>query len=221
MDEIPLASLSAEPAPPTTVADRQKDRFVSTRTLAKDATGSAGVLTWPSVSGLPSVRTTQPMATPGLTSHTSTPAVVPSAGLVFRNTWAWPKETPPKPELKQVNEYTIQVTHEKMDSSFLQCSTSPAPSYPPERRGAAPEPVNDEGVAPTLMFTENETNLDRLYDVKNKNGFAKDAFHDEIMLEHRMEKDRAKAVKKMRMVTKSDKKMVKGPSTPKAHQHAV
>ncbi|KAE8267690.1 hypothetical protein A4X09_0g4656 [Tilletia walkeri] len=139
--------------------------------------------------------------------------------LIFRNTWSWPKETPPKPELKQVHDYTIQVTHEKMDNSFLHCSTSPAPSYPPKRRGAAPEPVNDEEVAPTLMFTENETNLERLYDVKNKNGFAKDAFHDEIIIEHRMEKDRAKAVKKTRMVTKTVKKMVKGPSTPKARQH--
>ncbi|KAE8228651.1 hypothetical protein CF326_g6412 [Tilletia indica] len=100
--------------------------------------------------------------------------------LVFRNTWSWPKETPPEPELKQVHDYTIQITHERMDNSFLQCFTSPAPSYPPKRRGAAPEPVNDEEVASTLMLTEKETNLERLYDVKNKNAFAKDAFHDEI-----------------------------------------
>ncbi|KAE8227928.1 hypothetical protein CF326_g7156, partial [Tilletia indica] len=114
---------------------------------------------------------------------------------------------------------SVSVTHEKMDNSFLRCSTTPAPSYPPKRRGAAPEPVDDEEVAPTLMFTENETNLERLYDVRNKNGFAKDAFHDEIIIEHRMEKDRAKAVKKTGMVTKTVKKMVKGPSTPKARQH--
>ncbi|KAK0528509.1 hypothetical protein OC835_004630 [Tilletia horrida] len=139
--------------------------------------------------------------------------------LNFRNTWSWPKETPPKPELRQTAEYTIQATEESLGKSFFYCSTSPAPSYPPARRGAAPEPVSDEEVAPVLMFTENETNLERLYDVKNKNTYAKDAFHDQIIIEHRLEKDRAKAVKKTRMVTKTVKKMVKGPSTPKARQH--
>ncbi|KAE8210055.1 hypothetical protein CF326_g10056 [Tilletia indica] len=81
IDAIPVASLSAEPAPPPTVADRRRKRFASTRTHAKNSTGSVEVLTWPSVSGLPSVRTPRPMATPGLTSRTSTPAVVPFAAV--------------------------------------------------------------------------------------------------------------------------------------------
>ncbi|KAK0545462.1 hypothetical protein OC846_004424 [Tilletia horrida] len=139
--------------------------------------------------------------------------------LFFRNTWSWPKQTPPKPELKQVDDYTIETKHETLGQSFFYASTSPAPSYPPKKRGAAPEPVNDEEVAPVLMFTENETNLERLYNVKNVNGFAKDAFHDQIIIEHRLEKDRAQAVKKTRTVPKTVKKMVKGPSTPRARQN--
>lgn len=59
---------------------------------------------------------------------------------------------------------------------------SPAASEAAPRRGQVVE-VEDE-VKPELMFTENETNFERLYGGKNRS-FAKDAFHDHIIPSHR------------------------------------
>lgn len=43
----------------------------------------------------------------------------------------------------------------------------------------------DDSVYPKLLFTENETNFQRLYGGKNENVYAKDAFHDHIIRWHR------------------------------------
>lgn len=40
-------------------------------------------------------------------------------------------------------------------------------------------------MVPELMFTENDTNLERLYGVKNHSLYVKDAFHDHIIPSHR------------------------------------
>jgi len=129
--------------------------------------------------------------------------------MFFKNYWFWPKEEPAKPEMKQVDDYVIQTDHKDLGRSYLYCSTSPAPSAPPRRRGEAPEPINDEEVIPTLLFTENETNFERLYNGQNKNTYAKDAFHDHIVPAHRMEKDRPQPVRKTRKVKKTITKLVK------------
>jgi hypothetical protein len=36
---------------------------------------------------------------------------------------------------------------------------------------------------PTVLFTENETNTERLYNVANKSPFVKDAFHNAVIHE--------------------------------------
>ncbi|SNX85801.1 related to glucosidase I [Melanopsichium pennsylvanicum] len=123
--------------------------------------------------------------------------------LVFRNYWFWPKEEPPKPKMKQTGDYVIQTDHPELGRYHLYCSTSPAPSAPPAKRGQAPEPISDEEVVPELLFTENETNFERLYNGSNKNIYAKDAFHDHIVPAHRQEKDRPKAVEKTRNIKKT------------------
>lgn len=70
-------------------------------------------------------------------------------------------------------------------------------------------PVSDEEVVPELLFTENETNFERLYGGKNRNIYAKDAFHDHIVPSHRLEKDRPQAVKKTRPIKKTVTRKVK------------
>lgn len=131
--------------------------------------------------------------------------------LLFRNYWSWPKEEPKKPTMKQTGEYVIQADHPELGRYHLYCSTSPAPSAPPAKRGQAPEPVSDEEVIPDLLFTENETNFERLYGGNNKNIYAKDAFHDHIVPGHRQEKDRPKAIQKTRKVIKKVVRQEKRP----------
>ncbi|KDN52373.1 hypothetical protein K437DRAFT_266731 [Tilletiaria anomala UBC 951] len=128
--------------------------------------------------------------------------------MFFRNYWSWPKETPEKPEMKLAEEYTIQADHDTLGRYFLYCSTSPAPSKPSRRRNQPPELISDEEVAPQMLFTENETNFERLYGGKNVNTYAKDAFHDHIIPAHRLEKDRPQPVRKTRTVKKLVTKVV-------------
>jgi len=45
--------------------------------------------------------------------------------------------------------------------------------------------VEGESVVPELLFTENDTNYQRLYGVPNKSKYVKDAFHDHIIPSHR------------------------------------
>ncbi|GAC74854.1 glucosidase I [Moesziomyces antarcticus T-34] len=123
--------------------------------------------------------------------------------LLFRNYWFWPKEEPAKPQMKQTGDYVIQADHPELGRYHLYCSTSPAPSAPPAKRGQAPEPISDEEVVPELLFTENETNFERLYNGNNRNVYAKDAFHDHIVPAHRMEKDRPKAIERTRKIKKT------------------
>ncbi|HRH40711.1 MAG TPA: hypothetical protein PKY82_03635 [Pyrinomonadaceae bacterium] len=80
----------------------------------------------------------------------------------FRNTWSWFNDVE-KPILKQVDSRTenlsaIDLT-EKLRGNFrLVCS------------GAS-----------QLLFTENETNLEKLYNAKNASGYAKDGINDFVV----------------------------------------
>lgn len=139
--------------------------------------------------------------------------------MFFKNYWSWPKEEPEKPTMEQTDDMTIQADHSELGRYYLYCPSSPAPSAPARKRGAAPEPVSDEEVQPTLMFTENETNFERLYGGHNKS-YAKDAFHDQIIPHHRLEKDQPQAVRKtrkfkvMKKIVKPVKKFIKTSELP-------
>ena len=83
--------------------------------------------------------------------------------LWYRNTWSWgtddegyPKT---KPQLKKFGEGHVRGEHGLLGVNHFYTGPDPA------------------GKQPHLLWTENETNLKRLYDVNNKTPYVKDAFH--------------------------------------------
>jgi hypothetical protein len=77
--------------------------------------------------------------------------------LWFRNTWSW-GEAGKKPILRQASPHTIRATHSELGEYTLNCN------------GAA-----------ELLFTENETNTDRLWGKPNPSPYVKDAFHQHVI----------------------------------------
>lgn len=76
--------------------------------------------------------------------------------LWFRNTWSWPNGKP-KPEMREVGGL-IQATHSELGSYSLACEGNPE-----------------------LLFTENESNAQRLWGAPNKSPWVKDAFHQYVV----------------------------------------
>jgi hypothetical protein len=86
--------------------------------------------------------------------------------LWFRNTWAWgrmPEETSSRPHLRQQSQGCIEVDHATLGNFFFLLD----PANTPDCRG--------------LLFTENETNQQRLFGVPNLHPFVKDAFHEALI----------------------------------------
>ena len=77
--------------------------------------------------------------------------------LWFRNTWSW-GEDDRKPALRAVGPGAIQASHQELGEYWLHC----------------------EG-APELLFTENESNAQRLWGQPNASAYVKDAFHQYII----------------------------------------
>jgi len=77
--------------------------------------------------------------------------------LWFRNTWSW-GDGESKPVLRQVGDATIRTSHPQLGEYTLQC----------------------EG-AQELLFTENETNVARLWGESNPTPHVKDAFHEYVI----------------------------------------
>jgi hypothetical protein len=76
--------------------------------------------------------------------------------LWFRNTWSW-RETAPedKPRLAKAGSNTISAVHKTLGSFTLSCDG-----------------------APEMLFSENETNTERIFGWQGDNRFYKDAFHE-------------------------------------------
>ena len=78
--------------------------------------------------------------------------------LWFRNTWTWWPDTP-KPSLKQVTgqkgSRAVAASHAQLGERYLYC----------------------EGEAP-LLFTENETNNERIFGTPNASRYVKDGIND-------------------------------------------
>ncbi|MBW0485669.1 hypothetical protein O181_025384 [Austropuccinia psidii MF-1] len=133
--------------------------------------------------------------------------------ILFRNTWSWPKERPTGKKIPSMNQsstqigsdsspFTIEINHQAIKKRFyLHANPSPAPAGAPARGGEVIE--TEDVVCPELLFTENETNFERLYGGKNRS-YAKDAFHDYIIPSHRPDSDRPK-VRKVRKQCKNTK----------------
>ena len=78
--------------------------------------------------------------------------------LWFRNTWSWGRD-PRKPTLRQCTPATIEATHLELGTYELHCE-------------------NTE----TFLFTENESNSERLWGVPNRLPHVKDSINDAIVL---------------------------------------
>ena len=76
--------------------------------------------------------------------------------LWFRNTWSW-KAGSPKPSLREADG-AIRASHPELGDYTLTCDG-----------------------APELLFTENETNAQRLWDQPNASPWVKDAFHQYVV----------------------------------------
>jgi len=84
--------------------------------------------------------------------------------LWFRNTWAWGREAEgygTKPSIRASDDGAILAEHPTLGSYRLDAEAV-------------------RGTAPTWLFTDNETNAERLYGI-DANGFSKDAFHDYVV----------------------------------------
>ena len=111
--------------------------------------------------------------------------------LWFRNTWSWPKDRPTgkeMPSIRAKSDTTVQIDHATLGRMYCHLNESPGP-IEPMRRGSrvdGNQPVLvEESVSPELLFTDNETNVFKLYGGQNRTSYVKDAFHDHIILAHR------------------------------------
>ncbi|KAI9680199.1 MAG: hypothetical protein M1829_001436 [Trizodia sp. TS-e1964] len=88
----------------------------------------------------------------------------------FRNTWTWGHEAPEKkPSIRQMGPLTAETKHWKLGKRYFQLSPSP---------GGGP---NRADVLPQMIFTENDTNVKKLYNGANSQPYVKDAFHRHIV----------------------------------------
>src|SRR5581483_9912098 len=77
--------------------------------------------------------------------------------LWFRNTWSW-GEGGEKPSLRQIGPGIVRALHQELGEYRMYC----------------------EG-GPELLFTENETNSQRLWNQRNASPYVKDAFHEYLI----------------------------------------
>ena len=87
--------------------------------------------------------------------------------LWFRNTWSWGREAQPeygpKPRLWLGARRCVAVEHAALGRYLWEAGRS------------------SSDVEPDMIFTENETNVERLFGAKNPTPFVKDAFHEYVV----------------------------------------
>ncbi len=76
----------------------------------------------------------------------------------FRNTWSWNQNGTAKPSLYRTNESVIELNQPELGKRWLYCDRSAE-----------------------LLFTENDTNTQRLFNFTNGSHYVKDAFNDYIV----------------------------------------
>lgn len=81
--------------------------------------------------------------------------------LWFRNTWAWEPQSP-KPYLQAISDHQVEAKHPTLGGRWWYCEAPQA-----------------------LLFTENETNHQRLFGVANASPYTKDGFHDYLIQGHK------------------------------------
>ncbi len=80
--------------------------------------------------------------------------------LWLRNTWAWGRDDRPA-LLEAVDGRTVKVTHQALGERWLTCDGEP-----------------------TLLFTDNETNAERVFGAANRTAFVKDGINDHVVSGH-------------------------------------
>ncbi len=78
----------------------------------------------------------------------------------FRNTWSWGHD-PNRPELRADGPGRIRVEHRHLGERWWYLDSEPC--------------------SPELLFTENDTNAERLFGVANASPYVKDAFHEYVV----------------------------------------
>ena len=93
--------------------------------------------------------------------------------LWFRNTWSWGYDST-RPQIRAIGDRAAETEHRHLGKRWWYVD---APQMP---LGPAGGPGQD-GTAPMrLMFTDNDTNRQRLYGKKNAMPYVKDAFHEAV-----------------------------------------
>lgn len=90
--------------------------------------------------------------------------------LWFRNTWSWGcqhRGGGEKPYLRQLGDGVVEAVHETLGTWRLHADAGP------------------DGELPELLFTENETNQERLFQAENQTPYVKDAFHRYVIEDQR------------------------------------
>ena len=84
----------------------------------------------------------------------------------FRNTWSWGCEHEgcwPKPSIRVEDDRTLTAYHATLGHFGFTAGSA------------------QDGSSPEWLFTENETNFQRVFGIENGGGFAKDAFHEYLI----------------------------------------
>jgi hypothetical protein len=76
----------------------------------------------------------------------------------FRNTWSWDHNGDGRPGLRRTDRNVIELNHSELGKRWLHCDDSPE-----------------------LLFTENDTNVQRLFNAANGTHFVKDGINDYIV----------------------------------------
>jgi len=76
----------------------------------------------------------------------------------FRNTWSWHNNGHARPGLHRISQNVIELNHNELGKRWLHCDESPE-----------------------LLFTENDTNVQRLFNTANGTHFVKDGINDYVI----------------------------------------
>ncbi len=103
--------------------------------------------------------------------------------LWFRNTWTWQTDAT-KPNIKVCRTDSslsvIETNHPEIGQSWLYCQapvTSSSDQWIPLGENPSSEGESATDSKKYLLFTENETNKEQLFDAPNASPYVKDAFH--------------------------------------------
>src|SRR4051794_25392080 len=79
--------------------------------------------------------------------------------LWFRNTWSWSKDATPTPRLTRLDDRTVAASHSELGERYLRWDR-----------------------AVPFLFTENETNNERVFNTANRSPYVKDGINNRIVL---------------------------------------